>query len=368
MSSSKEGPAILDELFGPVLTLGEAVERKVDGPENNEEAEKSGKISKLCSSCEKESDTLELCDGCRCIWYCGADCKNGHRREHEKECTLIKEILDKRGAKIDLGTEEDLGPLPDLPAQEECPICMRVLPLHARLHTYSDCCGKILCRACDHQHTHSLKNNERPAKRGQQTTPAPLLTCAFCRTTLPESDEEQLARIVKRVELKDPYALHAMAGNYVFGMLGLPVDHSKCIDLLREAADLGCSVAQYQLGEYHRTGSLGLEQNEGEALRCYEKAAENGHVPARNYLSYMVGMKGDYVAALRHSRLAASGGYRNSMAALIAAFDDGLLHHGDLAEPLQAFYCSRAELRSEHRDKYIEHLKKTGEYKAEYEL
>jgi len=56
------------------------------------------------------------------------------------------------------------------------------------------------------------------------------------------------------------------------------------------------------------------------------------------------------------------------MAALIAAFDDGLLHHGDLAEPLQAFYCSRAEVRSEHRDKYIEHLKKTGKYKAEYEL
>ena len=80
---------------------------------------------------------------------------------------------------------------------------------------------------------------------------------------------------------------------------------------------------------------MGLEENEEEeALKCHEKAAENGHVPARNYLAYMVGMNGDFVTALRHSRLAASGGYRNSMAALIAAFDDGLLHHGDLAGTL----------------------------------
>ena len=365
--SKQEGTAAAAQQLGS-MSLCESVGRNAKKIGGTEKTPTPTLTKKFCSACGKGSDTLMQCDGCKCIWYCGKDCKNGHRREHGKECTLIKEILDKRGGKIDLGTEKDLGPLPDLPAQEECPICMRVLPIHARLHTYSECCGKILCRACDHQHTHSLKNNERPAKRGQQTTQAPLLTCAFCRTTLPESDEEQLTRIAKRVELKDPYALHAMAGNYVFGMLGLPVDHSKCIDLLREAADLGCPVAQYQLGEYHRTGSLGLEQNEGEALRCYEKAAENGHVPARNYLSYMVGMNGDYVAALRHSRLAASGGYRYSMAALIAAFDDGLLHHGDLAEPLQAFYCSRAELRSEHRDKYIEHLKKTGEYKAEYEL
>ena len=53
------------------------------------------------------------------------------------------------------------------------------------------------------------------------------------------------------------------------------------------------------------------------------------------------------------------------MEALIAAFDDGLLHHGDLAEPLQAFYCSRAELRSEDRDEYIEHLKRIGKYMYE---
>ena len=52
---------------------------------------------------------------------------------------------------------------------------------------------------------------------------------------------------------------------------------------------------------------------------------------------------------------------------LIACFEDGFLRHVDLAETLQAMYRSRAEMKSEHRDQYIAHLKKTGEYKAEYE-
>ena len=53
---------------------------------------------------------------------------------------------------------------------------------------------------------------------------------------------------------------------------------------------------------------------------------------------------------------------------LILFFEAGSLRHGDLAETLRVFYRSRGELQSEDRDKYIEHLKKTGEYKEEYNL
>jgi len=52
---------------------------------------------------------------------------------------------------------------------------------------------------------------------------------------------------------------------------------------------------------------------------------------------------------------------------LISCFENGFLHHADLAETLQATYRSRAEMKSENRDQYIAHLKKTGKYKAEYE-
>ena len=56
------------------------------------------------------------------------------------------------------------------------------------------------------------------------------------------------------------------------------------------------------------------------------------------------------------------------MDSLIARFELGFLHHGDLAETLQAMYRSRAELKSESRDQYIKYLKLAGEYDVECDV
>ena len=93
---------------------------------------------------------------------------------------------------------------------------------------------------------------------------------------MPRSDEEILAQLRKRVELKDPEALRNHGNALWHGQLGLPVDQAKCIELLRESADLGCPAAQYQLGNFYHDGEMGLEQNEEEALKYWEKAAEGG--------------------------------------------------------------------------------------------
>ena len=53
---------------------------------------------------------------------------------------------------------------------------------------------------------------------------------------------------------------------------------------------------------------------------------------------------------------------------LIGCFEDGLLRHGDLAETLQGMYRSNTEMKSDDRDKYIQHLKTTGKYKKEYDI
>ena len=74
----------------------------------------------------------------------------------------------------------------------------------------------------------------------------------------------------------------------------------------------------------------------------------------------------DLFAAMHHWRLSASAGYRASMGTLIVYFEDGVLHHGDLAETLQAFYCARSEMKSKDRDAYIGYLKRTGKYREEY--
>ena len=230
---------------------------------------------------------------------------------------------------------------------------MQVLPIHESLHTYFPCCGKIICCGCSFQH--QMKNRKQAD------------TCAFCRTPAPDSDEEVLAQLGKRVELKDPTALRNMALFHGDGDLGLPVDQAKCVDLLRESAGLGCPCAQYNLGNFYDDGEMGLEQNKEEALKYWKNAAEGGHIRSRHNLGCVEGGSGDHVAAMRHWRLTASGGMRMSMGALIDCFEDGLLRHGNLAETLQVFYRARAELKSDDRDQYIKHLKKTGEYKEHHD-
>ena len=360
MASSKEddAAAAAGQQLG-ALSLG--AERN----ETNEDADTNGTPSKkLCSKCGKESDTLKKCTACKCVWYCDKDCQNRHWKEHKKECKRIKKELAKRGGKLDLGNELDLGPLPDLPPREECPICMRALPLHENIQAYNECCGKMICCGCDFQH--QLKNGKW-ADAGQTMEQVQAPTCAFCRVPMSNSDEETLARLRKRVEGEDPRALFIMAKAHGFGKYGLPVDQAKCINLLRQVAGLGFPPAQYTLGHYHLNGSMGLEQNDEEAIKYWKKAAEGGHLISRHNLGISESNNGNRVAAMRHWRLCASGGCRSSMESLITRFEKGWLHHADAAEVLQAMYCARAELRSEDRDKYIAHLKRTGEYKAEYE-
>ena len=350
-SSEQEGTSAAAEQLGR-MSLGESGERK----DNETESTTSNGTTptKLCSACGKKSDGLMKCRACKCVWYCDKDCQNKHWKEHKKECRRIKKTLENRGGKLDLGTEMDVGPLEKLPPREECPICMQTLPIHAGLHSYSVCCGKTICSACGFQH--QLRSREL----GE--------TCAFCRTALSDSDEEILAQLRKRVERKDPEALSNMGMCYDRGEYGLPVNQAKCLELLREAVDLGYPNAQYKLGAFYRFGEMGLEKNEEEGIKYWEKAAEGGHVPSRHDLGCIEDVKnGDHVAAMRHFRLAASGGFKDSMENLIQCFDYGFLHHGDLAETLQAFYLSRAELKSKDRDEYIKYLKMTGKYEEEYD-
>ena len=316
-----------------------------------------------CSACETEGDALKKCNGCKCVWYCDKKCQNKHRKEHKKECKRIQKELDKRGGKLDLGKELDIGPLGKLPPREECPICMCMLPLHEKLSTYHTCCGKRICGGCDFR---DQIQNEKRAEREQ--IPVPPRTCAFCRAAPPASDEILLTQLRKRVQLKDPIALHHMAMHYGEGDFGLPVDQAKCVELNLEASDLGSIQAQYQLGNFHHNGTMGLNQDENEGNKWWEKAAEGGHLTSRNNLASAEEDNGDYAAALRHWRLAASGGAKHSVDCLITCFEYGLLRHRDLAESLQATYVARAEMRSEDRDQYIKDLKSTGDYQEEYDF
>ena len=357
-SSNKEDGTVEAAEQLALLSIGDSAKRKSE-PETTED-EKNGAVTRteLCSECGKKSDTLKKCNGCKCVWYCDKKCQNKHRKEHKKECRRIMKELDQRGGKLALGSELDVGPLGKVPPREDCSICMRVLPLHDGLQGYYACCGKIICGGCFFRHE---------IKCGKQVDGGQ--TCAFCRVPNTRVDEEIFARLSKRVELEDPQGICNMAGVYGAGRLGLSVDQPKCIDLLRQSSDLGCPSAQYELGSYHKSGRMGLQQNAEEAFKYWERAAEGGHVLARHNLGSVEEENGNRAAAMRHWRLSAAGGSRRSMIFLTEYFEDGLLHHCDLAETLQAMYCARAEIKSDDRDKNMENLKKNGQYFAnEYDL
>ena len=348
-SNTEDGSKAANEQLGS-MSLGVSAENKDN--ETERKAENGTPTKLLCSACEKKSNTLKKCNGCKCVWYCDKKCQNKHRKEHKKVCRRILKELDKQGGKLDLGTELDVGPLGKLPPREECPICMQVLPIHDSLHAYFACCGKSICGGCSHQHL--MKNGGRA-------------TCAFCRTALPETDAEILARVDKRVERKDALGLCMMGMHHGLGQLGLPVDQAKCIDLLSQSAALGCPLANYHLGTSYKIGRMGLQQDHVKAQMHWEKAAEGGDLRSLHNLGSTEWENGDEIAAMSHYRLSASGGSKKSIDCLIDYFEKGSLRHGDLAETLQAMYCATAEMKSKERDQCIEHLKKTGKYKAEYE-
>ena len=356
MSSSKqEGAAAAAQELGS-MTLGESVERKENETQPNA---KNGTTptKKFCSACGKESDALKKCKGCKCVWYCNKKCQNKHRKEHKHECQVIEREIDKRGGKLDVGTELDVGPLGKLPPREECPICMLALPPYVKLHRYFACCGNTICGGCQFQHQ---------VKSREQSVPP---TCAFCREPIPKTEEKELAQLRKRVELKDPEALCNVGMYHGRGYLGLSVDHAKCLELLRQSADLGYPPAHYQLGTFRHTGEMGLERNKEEALKYLKAAAEGGDMLARHFLGCEEGDNGDHVAAMRNFRLSASGGLKLSILPLIRGFEGGLLHHADLANTMSAYYRSKGEMRSNDRHLFIEHtLKKTGHYRPEYDM
>ena len=224
---------------------------------------------------------------------------------------------------------------------------MLAMPIDGRLLFYMVCCGKTICCGCKVQH--EIKHKEQ--------------TCAFCRELIAKTEEVALARIRKRVDLKDRDAMYCMSTYYRRGQMGLSVNQAKCIDLLRQAADLGLPGAHYELGNIHHSGELGLEQDDAKAKMHWKKAADSGHLVSQHNIGHkMAEMHDDFVTAMRYWRLAASGGYKPSIKTLIECFERGFFHHRDLSEALQNHYKATAEMKSNERDQYINILKTRTAY------
>jgi TPR repeat protein len=85
---------------------------------------------------------------------------------------------------------------------------------------------------------------------------------------------------------------------YVKGQ-GVPLDHTKGIVLLRNAADHNDSDAQYNLGWAYESGT-GVPKDTQEAIKWYGKAADRGNERAGARLAGLNSRNSFWQALFRH--------------------------------------------------------------------
>ena len=222
--------------------------------------------SVVCANCgkgEESSGDLKACTACKLVKYCNRECQITHRPLHKKACK-------KRAAELhDEALFKEHTP-------EECPICFLPLPLDASESLFKSCCGKTICNGC----IHAMIDEARG--RGE------ISLCAFCRTQMATSNEEEIKCIKKLMEADNAHAFNNLAGHYFRGDRGMSQDWSKANELLLKAGVLGCAEAYSNLGIFYYNGT-GVEVDKKKAKYYWELAAMNGDVTARHNVAGMGG-------------------------------------------------------------------------------
>lgn len=347
------------------------------GGEENEAGAATGSPAQLpeqfCSACGKTgvaNQDLKQCNGCKCVWYCGAACQKAHWKSHKKECKLIGLIVKKHAKsgsppqKPDSGNDVERdgdAVLFAQPTRDDCDICMRALPIEVSLCTYMPCCGKMICCGCSYECVRATKAiNEKKAKKNQKFLQN---MCAFCRQPTADSPEIAIRQMEERVELGDSQAMKELALVYREGQQdGVPQDNAKAFHLLRRSVELGNIDAQNQLGMFYLTGNLGLEIDQTKAMVCFERAAASGYVTARYSLGQLEYHGGNVKRAIRHWHIAAAAGFDKAVMRLMSCFEEGFITLEELAGYMQARDKAAIEMNSEERQRAKKFLISIGRY------
>eukprot|EP00956_Cyclotella_meneghiniana_P042774 scaffold249315_cov39-Cyclotella_meneghiniana.AAC.2 len=273
-----------------------------------------------CAACGKADVSLKSCKACKLVKYCGVECQVAHRPLHKKACRIkAAELFD---------AQLFAQPRP----REDCPICMRMLPVENDACGYHSCCGKIICAGC----VFSLSRTQ--------------YRCPFCNAPNVK-DEDWNKRLFERIEkYNDPFAINTMGSNYETGHSGFPVDHTKAVEHYERASELGCAVAHYNLGNSYRVGR-GVDKDRKKATHHYQIAAMMGNDQARHNLGAMEWENGQHVRAMRHFMIAAKFGCHESLEMVKIGFTKCIVTKEDFENTLRCYQASHDEVRSEDRDR-----------------
>ena len=292
---------------------------------NNETSEN---IITSCANCGKgeEASNLKSCSACKLVKYCSRNCQIAHRSQHKKACKKrAKELYD-----------EKLFKLP--PPLEDCPICMIRLPTLPMGKMYMACCGKVVCRGCIHAPIFDHIGNVTEK------------TCPFCRTPTTTSDEENLKRLEKRVEMSDPLGIYQLGCYYARGNYGLRPDWDKALELYHRSAELGSAEASCQLGHAYYNGD-GVEVDKKKAFYYLELSAVKGQPNARQYLGDDESFTGNLERALKHYVISAGSGLADSLEKIKQLYSYGHATKEDYTKALRSYQANLDEIKSDQRDK-----------------
>ena len=243
---------------------------------------------------------------------------------------------------------------PDLwkphPPTEECPVCLVPLPLERGKTMYWSCCGKMICTACNDEHSRALNVTNR--KREKKKQPPLEKTCAFCRRPHAKNDTDLIRRYEERIEKDDTRAMTNLALKFRDGTNGLRKGEAKASELINRAADLGSAEALGTLGVWAANGQPGSIPDRAKAKEYFEDAAAKGDTLSRHNLGNLLAGEGNFELAIKHWHLAAAAGDDDSMKCLWNCFSEGKLSKPDLLKSLRAHKPVSDEMESEERERF----------------
>ncbi|KAL9186754.1 hypothetical protein ACHAXT_010474 [Thalassiosira profunda] len=291
----------------------------------------SDEIPHVCAACGTAGEGLKKCVACKTVRYCNRECQIAHRPAHKRACK-------QKAAEL---FEEALFRPP--PPREECPICFLPLPLSDRRSMYRSCCGKTVCLGCCY-----AESMGRHLEGKSHAAP-----CPFCRSTnssLPTS--EIIGKLKQRVEANDAEACYQLGTHYFSGSLGLPQDENEAMNLWNEGIERGSVRCQYTVGITYLFGGDGIERNLDKAKYHFERAAMAGHADARFRLGALdMGQMGNGPRALKHFTIAAKAGHNDSLKAIRECYSRGLVTKEEFAVALRTHKDAQDQMKSEQRDK-----------------
>jgi len=282
----------------------------------------------VCASCGKE-DANNICNKCKQVKYCNAACKKKHRSKHKKQC-------ERRVAELH---DEKLFRQPP-PPLGDCQICSIRLPSLNTGHKYQTCCGKIICSGCIHAPLYDNQGNKVDNKK-----------CPFCRTPHPNSNDEAIERLKKRVDVEDPIAIQNQGIYYQYGKYGFPQDYDKALELYHRAAELGHAAGYNSIGYAYYKGE-GVEVDKKKAIHYFELAAMGGDIPARRCLGSNEYLEeGNIDRALKHFMIAVRSGHSDSLNMVKELYSKGQATKEDYTKALLSYQGYLGEIKSVQRDK-----------------